>query len=202
MIKPRYAILTLFIGCMILTAKPARADDSSDAHLFKFEALDFSTNVPADQRWTIEMLGTGVGDVTNRRAALYGVTGGVGYSFFNNMALMLDVTGYGFSEGHSNGAAVGVTLGLRHQMFSIGKTRVFIDISGGEIEASNNIPMGGTHLNDTIEFGFGIDRPIIGNLYWEAGARYYHISNAESEGADRNPSFNGVQGFVGLMWKL
>ena len=202
MIKPRLATLALIIGCSIVAARSARADGSDDPHLFKFEALDFSTNVPADQRWTIEALGTGVGDVTNRRVALYGLTGGVGYSFFTNMALMLDVTGYGFSEEHSNGAAVGVTLGLRHQMFSIGKTQVFIDVSGGEIEASNNIPMGGTHLNNTIEFGFGIDRPISGNLYWEGGARYYHISNAQSEGPDRNPSFNGVQGFLGVMWKL
>jgi hypothetical protein len=202
MIKFRLAILALFLGCFLLTAQSARADDSTDVPLFKFEALDFSTNVPADQRWTVEMLGTGVGDVTNRRVALYGLTGGVGYSFFNNMALMLDVTGYGFSEGHSNGAAVGVALGLRHQMFSVGKTQVFLEVYGGEIEASNNIPMGGTHLNDNLQFGFGIDRPITGNLYWEGGARYYHISNARSEGPDRNPSFNGVQGFLGLMWKL
>jgi hypothetical protein len=202
MIRSQLTTLILFLGCVLLCSRSVHADDSTEPQLFKFEALDFSFDVPADQRWTAELFGSGVADVTDRKVAMYGLTGGVGYSFFRNMTLMFDVSGYGFSEGHSNGAAVGVSLGLRHQIFSVRKTQFFLDISGGEIEASNNIPMGGTHLNDTIQFGFGIDHPITGNLYWEAGARYYHISNARSEGPDRNPSMNGVQGFAGLMWKF
>ncbi len=202
MIRSRQGLLLLTICFVGLLTRSVRADDASDPHLFKFQALDFSINVPADQRWTAEVLGTGVVDVSNRHVAMYGIDGGVGYYFFNNMALLLDVTGYGYNEGHSNGAAIGVALGLRHHMFTINTTQFFLEVAGGAIEASNNIPAGGTHLNNTIQFGGEIAQPIATNTYLTAGLRYYHISNARSEGPDRNPSVNGLQGVVGVMWRF
>jgi hypothetical protein len=37
-------------------------------------------------------------------------------------------------------------------------------------------------------------------MYFMGGARYWHLSNAKMEGDLRNPSINGVEGYVGLMW--
>ena len=33
-----------------------------------------------------------------------------------------------------------------------------------------------------------------------AGVRYFHLSNAHLEGPRRNPSINGLEGFLGVMW--
>ncbi len=148
------------------------------------------------------MLGTALGDVSNRHVVLGGMTVGAGYYVFDNFAFNLDVTGYGFNEGHSSGAAAGVTLGIRHHIFTYKTTTMFVDLSGGEIEASNNVPYRGTHLNDTLQVGIGVMRPVSPSVSLMAGVRYFHLSNARSEGPDRNPSVNAIQGVLGLVWRL
>jgi len=35
-----------------------------------------------------------------------------------------------------------------------------------------------------------------------AGVRYFHLSNAKREGADRNPSVNAIQAVVGVMFRF
>jgi hypothetical protein len=37
-------------------------------------------------------------------------------------------------------------------------------------------------------------------MYLMGGVRGTHLSNARSEGEDRNPSLNGVEGYVGLLF--
>lgn len=198
----------LALSFLAIPTSLAKADDGATSQPGYFDppayAISFVQPQPfADkQRWTFEVLGTGVADVSNKHVAIYGVTAGVGYYFWQNMAIMLDVSGYGYNQGHTDGAATGATLGLRHHLFSVGKSSVFVDCSGGVIEASNNLPAGGTHLNNTIEAGLGVASPIRDNMYLLTGVRFFHISNARSEGADRNPSINGIQGVIGVMWKF
>ena len=48
--------------------------------------------------------------------------------------------------------------------------------------------------------GLGVSYHLQGNMYLLTGVRYFHISNAHIEGRLRNPSINGVEGFLGLMW--
>ena len=46
----------------------------------------------------------------------------------------------------------------------------------------------------------GTTYPLKDNLHLLTGVRYFHLSNARIEGNSRNPSINGVEGFLGLMW--
>ncbi len=198
--------LVLMVGCVVLNGPIVLADDStqpsSEPHLFKFDMFDFNTNAVAEQHWLAEAQATGMSALDNRHVTLYGLTGGVGYYVFNNAAFVLDVSGYGFNEGHSNGAAVAAALALRHHIFTIDRTRFYLQVAGGVIEASNNIPAGGTHLNNTIQFGGGFQHPIAENVYLNVMVDYFHISNARSEGPARNPSANGLQGIVGVVWRF
>ena len=194
------------VCCAAFLSPVAQADDTATTQLLSVDPPKYSTafNKPfADkERCTFELLGTGIGDVSNRHVAFGGATVGVGYYFWDTIAVTLDVSGYGFSEGHTDGAATGVTLGLRHHLFSVGQSSVFVDCSGGEIEASNNLPRGGTHLNNTIEVGLGIAHPLSQDIYLLTGVRFFHLSNADSEGPNRNPAMNGIQGVLGVMWKF
>jgi hypothetical protein len=198
-------LFVLMLG-VVSTARTVRAFEVVAPELATLDPITFPTTASSpfgiDKRWSFELLANGMGDVTNRHVQMGGMTAGFGYYFFNNVAIQMDLTGYGFSEGRSSGAAVGFTLGIRHHLFDIGNNSFFIDVAGGELEASNNLPYRGTHLNNTIQFGFGVAHPIAENLYLLAGARYYHISNAEAEGQDRNPSVNAIQGVIGLMWRF
>jgi hypothetical protein len=219
----RMLLLLLSLGFILPTARAAEADTNHlpllDPTSFPttFTGMDFTrTDSAADsartdlirtafnngQRWSFELLGTGLGDVTNRHVQMGGLDTGVGLYVFDTVAIQMNLTGYGFSEGRSDGAAVGITLGIRHHILNINNNSIFLDVAGGEIEASNNLPYGGTHLNNTIQFGIGVAHPLAENLSLVAGVRYYHISNASSEGGDRNPSVNAIQGVVGLLWRF
>jgi hypothetical protein len=37
------------------------------------------------------------------------------------------------------------------------------------------------------------------NLFLLGGARYFHLSNGDIHGRDQNPSFDGVQYWLGMM---
>ena len=204
MLQMRYFLVLCL--CFGWIASLGRADDGPTTQLLSLDPpkypISFTQPFTDKERWTFELLGTGIADVSNRSVAMGGITAGVGYYFWDRVAITLDVSGYGFNEGHSNGAATGVTLGLRHHLLTIGKSSVFVDCSGGEIEASNDLPRGGTHLNNTIEVGLGVAHPISQDMYLLTGVRFFHLSNAGSEGSDRNPAINGIQGVLGVMWKF
>ena len=155
-----------------------------------------------DRKWDVEVLSTVIGDVTNRHVVMGGATTGIGYYVFNNLAVTLDLSSYGFNEGHDSGAAGGVTLGLRHHIFNVDKASVFLDVSGGVIMSDPEVPYHGTHFNDTFEFGPGVAYPLNRTLYAIGGVRFFHLSNANRDGDDRNPSVNAIQGVLGLMWRF
>ena len=157
----------------------------------------------ADQkRWTSEVLGTAIGDVSNRHVVIGGATYGIGYYVLDNLAILTDVSGYGFNQGHDSGAAVNWTLGLRHHLLEIGKSSLFFDVSGGLLTASSAVPHHGTHFNETFEVGPGVAIPIQSDVYFIGGVRYFHLSNANREGDDHNPSVNAIQGVAGVMWRF
>lgn len=57
----------------------------------------------------------------------------------------------------------------------------------------------GTHFNFTIHGRLGI-RWLLGDRFWlQAAAQYMHLSNANIEGEERNPSFDGFGGYGGLV---
>jgi hypothetical protein len=208
-------LFTVWIGCfctsrlavaadtpLSYTAPPA-TEPADPLHFDPLPVPDYLvTFADDDERWSYEILGTALGDVTNRHVVMGGLTTGVGYYVLDNLAIQLDVSGYGFNEGRSSGAATGITLGLRHHIFDVGKSSVFLDVSGGEIWASNNVPYGGSHLNNTFEGGIGVATPIAKDTYLLTGVRFFHLSNANNHGDDRNPSVNAVQGVVGVMWRF
>jgi len=180
----------------------ARADDGDQFKLASFDQPKYAVTFPDDKRWDVEVLGTGLADVTNRHVAMGGMTVGAGYYVLKNLAIQMDFSAYGFGEGHTNGAAGGVTIGLRHHIVNIGKSLIFADVSFGEIWASNDLPIHGTHRNNTFEFGLGVAYPIGHDVYLIGGPRFFHLSNANDAGGDHNPSINAVQGVIGILWKF
>ena len=153
-------------------------------------------------RWYAEFLVHGLADVTNRHVDMGGASFGIGYYVRPNLALNADVSGYRFDNGRDNGGAVGLTLGLRHHILKIGNASLFMDVAGGIIEASANLPRHGTHFNNTFDFGPGIALPLKDNVSLIVGARYFHISNASAQGSNRNPSVNAIQGVIGLTFRF
>ncbi len=175
---PWALLVVIFLG-----ATAARADDAP--------------------RWTVEALGTTLGDVTNRHVVMGGATVGVGYRVFGRTSLLIDGGGYGFSEGRIDGVAAGVTVGLRQHLLDFGRFGLDADVSGGILGADRELPYNGTHFNETIEFGPAVTYRLSDGFYLLAGVRYFHLSNADRQNAvGRNPSVNAVQGVLGVEWRF
>jgi hypothetical protein len=62
------------------------------------------------------------------------------------------------------------------------------------------VPDGGTYFNFTTSTGLGATYRIQDHFYLLGGVRYFHLSNAQIQGPQHNPSVNGVEGFFGLLW--
>jgi opacity protein-like surface antigen len=155
--------------------------------------------------WTLQSYATyagGLGEYANISAGHIGGS----YYVFNNLSLGLELSG-GFVHQSDFGAKdawlYGASAILRHHVLELDRrTTIFIDASFGPFEASHRLPAGGTHFNFITRVGLGATYQLKDNLYLIAGARYFHLSNARIEGSDRNPSINGVEGVLGLMWRL
>ena len=156
-----------------------------------------------DPRWTVESLATTLGDVTNRHVVMGGATIGLGYRVIDDTSVLVDVSGYGFSEGRTDGVAAGITVGLRQHLADVGRFGFDVDVSGGILGANRELPYNGTHFNETIEVGPAVTYPFRPGLFLVGGVRYFHLSNADREDAPgRNPSVNAIQGVVGLEWRF
>jgi len=128
---------------------------------------------------------------------------GGSYYLFDNVSLGVEASGYHFVQAPGDdGWMYGVAGVLRHHLFQFDRATLFADVTFGPAEATKRVPDAGTYFNFTTRAGIGATWQLQDNLYLIGGARYFHLSNARIEGPERNPSINGVEGYVGLMWKL
>jgi hypothetical protein len=79
---------------------------------------------------------------------------------------------------------------------------LFADGSFAPFEANTDVPPSGTRFNYVTRAGLGLTYQLDENLYLFGGAHYFHLSNARLEGFEHNPQMNGVEFYVGLMWRL
>jgi hypothetical protein len=157
--------------------------------------------IPFDNRWRFEVLGVGMADVTNRHVEMGGTRLGIGYYPAEQFGFRLELTGYGVSTSDGDTAAAQASLGFRHHVHEFGRTSLFIDVGFGLFEAGKRVPSHGTDFNLTFHTGVGFTHPIADGLDLEGGLRYFHLSNARLEGPDRNPSLNGPEFFIGVVYR-
>ncbi len=140
---------------------------------------------------------SGLGAYSNAASA----STGVGYYVFDNLSLSLEAAGYRITQSSAKNAWMyGISGVLRHHLLQFDRTTFFIDASFGPVEATERVPGGGTYFNFATRTGLGATFQIREHLHLLGGVRYFHLSNARIEGSERNPSINGVEGFLGLMW--
>ncbi|HXW56511.1 MAG TPA: acyloxyacyl hydrolase [Candidatus Cybelea sp.] len=81
----------------------------------------------------------------------------------------------------------------------IGGVRPYIELAGGAVLTTSNLPPGNTSaFNFTARGGGGVYIRFKKRQAWDLSCRYFHISNANL--ANRNPEFNGVQVSLGYHW--
>jgi hypothetical protein len=189
------------IAMFILTAVPVQASD---------DISPLTLDVPATQRnpvldpnrWRLEVLGTGMGDLTDRDVQMGGASVAFDYYTHTDFCLRCELTAWGVSTEAGDAAAGQGSLGFRHHFYQFGDSSLFIDVGFGIYEAGRRTPQNGTYFNFTFDTGIGVDHPIARNVDLIVGLRYFHLSNARLEGPEHNPSLNGPEGYVGVMFRL
>ena len=62
--------------------------------------------------------------------------------------------------------------------------------------------MGGTTYNFTARVGPGVTYRLFDNAHLAAGVRYFHNSNGDQHGRGKNPGYDGVEYYVGMIFTL
>ncbi len=113
--------------------------------------------------------------------------------------------------GSRDSTGLGLNLLFRHDSRLLGGLREqgltpFWELGAGmayfDKRTPNSTVFGdGTHFNFDYFFGLGVRTPVgTQGGEFQIGARYFHLSNANKNGDNRNPSIDAVGGFVGISW--
>lgn len=101
----------------------------------------------------------------------------------------------------TDAAMFGLAGVLRHHLARFERATVFADVAFGPVQATRRVPGEGTHFNFITRTGPGATLQLNDRLHLMLAVRYWHLSNARIEGRERNPSLNGAEVAVGLMWR-
>ena len=148
--------------------------------------------------WDLEIKAAYVQPIIYSTEKLYGGTVGASWYIFDRFTLGVEMMGYHIDQYQETDLGGGA-LTSRWHFLQRGPWSLFIDGAGGLTIASHPIPEFGSHFNFTGQGGFGATWKVDERFFLIGGARYFHLSNGDMHGRIRNPSFNGVQYYVGLM---
>ncbi|MCA8951796.1 MAG: hypothetical protein KDE27_19965 [Planctomycetes bacterium] len=120
----------------------------------------------------------------------------------DDLAIGAGLTGVGFFRGGRDGLAGEIEAVGRYFFYRGDSLGVYWDLTGGWLQANDQVPVGGTEWNMTFSFGPGLQVPIEDRLDLITGVTYHHVSNALGRQNDRNPSQNEAQLWLGLSFRL
>jgi hypothetical protein len=181
------------ILCAFLHALPARAADGDDPP----ELSHF-----AKGSWTFQTYAGYLNDLGAEDTEGGFATAGVSYYFVDDVSLGVEFSGYGLTQPGEDAVAGAAGVVLRHHLLHADRTGLFVDVAFAPAEASARVPQGGTRFNFFTQVGVGVTHALPGGPHLLLGARFAHVSNANIEGDDRNPSVNGVSAYAGLLFRL
>ena len=126
---------------------------------------------------------------------------GIGYYPFNGTSFTLFAHGFHANQEFDRDVdGGGLSVRGRTHLLNIDKFSIYFDGGGGLLWGNTAFPVGGTTYNIVARGGFGAAYPVAENAYLTAGARYFHVSNGQVHGRSHNPSFDGIEWYVGMMF--
>lgn len=154
------------------------------------------------ERFTLTINATYMEGLGTPDADLAGMSVGVNYYFIDNLSVGMELAGLHADQAGDDGYGGYFSLGLRHHLLDFYGTTLYADIMSGPVEWSRRVPEGGTHFNFITRTGLGLTHSLNENVDLAGGVRYFHLSNARIAGHDRNPGVDGIEFYIGLIWRL
>jgi len=120
--------------------------------------------------------------------------------FSNNISGLVEFVRYDVDQdpyGTSDG--LGLNLLANVHLYKTERFTFFLAGGLGVAKFLRRVPApDGTHFNFTTHGSLGVKLRLSDGMYFLAAAQYMHMSNANIDGPDRNPSFDGFGGYGGL----
>lgn len=146
-------------------------------------------------RWNVQ-LGFGAEfEETDNRFGL----GGISFSYFtaDDFSVDFEFNGLYFDqETAENASGFNFNLLARWHLLARDDWSLFVDLGGGVMETSDDVPAGGSSFNFTAQAGGGISFDITDEVRLLTGVRWFHISNGRT--FDTNPSQDNFYVYAGL----
>jgi hypothetical protein len=130
----------------------------------------------------------------------YGTNAAAHYYFADEVSLGLELQGYFVDQVRDDTLLGGVSVLLRWHFLAAENHSLFVDGAFGVSYAGHDVPETGTHFNYTPKGGGGATVKLRDDLHLLGGVRFIHLSNGNLKGRDENPSQDGVQYYVGVMF--
>jgi hypothetical protein len=170
-----------------------------------------STSMFPKGTWTLDLTGAYYSSVEASDETIGAGAIAVEYYFGERHAVRLEALGYALNNDgppEDDAGAGGLNLGLRYHYLERGPMTLFVEGAVGFLYADQSFPVRtsgdhagyGTNFNFDTIVGLGGTYRLDEHTHLIAGARFMHISNAQIHGVDNNPSFNGVGGYLGVLF--
>ncbi len=153
--------------------------------------------------WTFQTYGSVT--LFNRAGEIYSGHLGFGYYALDGVSINLEAAGHHFnaSEGFGNNADMGgLDLLIRWHLIDEEPLSVYVEGGAGILQGSNEVPPEGTRFNFSPQFGCGVTWLFAPGSRLMAGARWQHISNAAMHGEIKNPGYDGLMVYSGLVFSF
>jgi hypothetical protein len=127
---------------------------------------------------------------------------GVGYFLIDDLSLGAEISVNRALQHGADPWMTGISAVLRHHLVRFDRYTLFATASFGPVWATDNVPPAGTDFNFITRVGLGVTAELRPDLHLLAGLRWFHLSNARMEGVERNPTVDGMEMNVGLLWVI
>lgn len=152
-------------------------------------------------RWYIQG-GAGL-DVTDAGNQLYLLGGGVSYFVVNDLSINFELNGLGVLQAGDDAAGVNLGFLVRFHFVNRRTWSLYGELGAGILGTTADVPgpsaaepRGGTQFSFTPQIGGGVTVQVRPDVHLMAGARWFHISNANTW-AD-NPGRDSILFYAGV----
>jgi len=130
----------------------------------------------------------------------YGANVAAYHYFADEICLGAELEGYYVDQVRDDTVLGGASVVLRWHFLATERFSLFVDGAFGVSYAEAPVPEGGTHFNYTPKGGGGATFKLRDDVNLIGGVRFFHLSNANLHGREQNPSQDGAQYFVGVLF--
>jgi hypothetical protein len=158
--------------------------------------------------FTLQISGSYAIPINGKDERYYTQTVAGGYYLWDNIALYASLAGHLIDPDNEGRDTFGGEFNLffRWHYFNHERWTLFLDVGAGVIYTEDVLPnttgREGTRFNFTPQGGFGAGYELKENCHLIGGIRYFHVSNAGLQGADRHFGSDAMMFFAGLLWEF